>query len=292
MTNACLIFNPNAGRARSHKITEEILIQDLRERGVEITEIHVDDMAGIPGFVESLASESLLIMAGGDGTLYEVVQLPACRRLTLGIVPLGTENNLAMAAGIPMNIDSAMHAAANGRECLVDLGCANGGMFTQAAGVGFHAEAFRLYGEHQPRSLARAGKVILQALAEWESQPMSVNVDGVVREIDAVQVTVANTPIYGKAYPIAPDAGIRDGWLDIVEIQGCKPRLELAGCIVDFMEGRELDSSKVTRVRGRHIEIIPLNDAVIPAHADSEPIGYAPVTIEVVPACLRLRVPE
>jgi diacylglycerol kinase (ATP) len=292
MTNAAMIFNPNAGRARSRKITEDLLVQGFRERGVEISEMYVNNIAGIESFVEALAPGSLLIMAGGDGTLYEVVQAPACRQLSLGIVPLGTENNLAMAAGIPMDIDLAVNAVANGRECVVDLGRANGGMFTQAAGVGFHAEVFRQYGRRQPRSLARAVKVVLQVLAQWQSLPMSVSVDGVRREVDAVQVTVANTPIYGKAYPIAPDACIRDGWLDVVEIPDCKPKLELAGCILDFMEGRELDPSKVRRERGRHIEIAPLSDAGIPAHADSEPIGYAPVTIEVVPACLRLRVPE
>ncbi len=292
MTKAGMIFNPNAGRARSHRITEDLLVQQFLQRGIEVAETRVNEAQSIAWFVEALEPDSLLILAGGDGTIYEVVQVPVCRQLSIGIIPLGTSNNLAKAAGIPIDIDAAISTAATGRERVVDLGVANDKVFTQAAGVGFHAEAFRLYGHRKYRSLARAGQAIMSAIAEWEAQEMTLTVDGVSRDITAVQVTVANTPIYGNSYPIAPDAVIDDGLLDVVDIWDCRPRLELAGCIVDFMEGRELDSSKVTRVQGQHIEIVPLNDARIPVHADAEPIGYAPVTIEVMPACLRLRIPE
>ena len=291
MTKASLIFNPNAGRARSHAITSETLSGQLLDRGIEVTDIHVDDMQGIPDFVESVEPGSLLIAGGGDGTMYEVVQVAACRQLDIGLVPLGTSNNLAVSAGIPMDIDAAVDVAASGRVRIVDLGVVDGRVFTEAAGVGFHAEVFRLYGEHQTRNLLRAGEALLKTLAKWEPQEMRVTVDGVSHSVSAVQVTVANTPLYGNSYPIAPNASLDDGLLDVAEIRGCKTRLELVACVTEFMEGREPEMSNTTRMRGRRIEIAPLNDARVPAHADSEPIGYAPVTIEVLPACLRLRVP-
>lgn len=291
MIEASLIFNPNAGRVMLDGITEERLVQGLRARDVYVTRVHSNDIPGIPDFVQSLEPGSLLIMAGGDGTMYEVVQVPACRQLSISIIPLGTANNLALSAGIPLDTDGAMDVAAQGRERVVDMGVANDHVFTQVAGVGFHAEAFRHYGRRRVRSFARGSSAVLAALAEWEPQRMSICVDGQSRESNAVQVTVANTPIYGEKYPIASGAMIDDGLLDVLEIMDCMPRLELVRCIIDFMKGREMDPSKVRRVQGRRIEIAPLSECPIPVHADAEPIGYAPVTIEVLPSCLRLMTP-
>lgn len=223
--------------------------------------------------------------------MYQALQHHSCLDVRFAILPLGTANNLARAVGIPMDIEAAVETAANGVERLIDLGTANGKVFTQAAGVGFHAHAFHVYGHHRDKSLIDASRAFISALRDWHPQPMRITIDGVDYMEDAVQVTAANTPFYGRHAFIAPEARVDDGLLDVVIISGCKSKFELIGCIVKVMEGMSPNASNVTRVQAKHVDIAPLDSAEIPAHADAEPIGYAPVSIEVLSSCLRLMVP-
>lgn len=102
---------------------------------------------------------------------------------------------------------------------------------------------------------------------------------------------MSNTPVYGRGFQIAPDARIDDGLLDVTVIR-CMSKPELASIVLDLMEVRELDPAKVRRVTAKEVEIRPMADFLVPAHADAELIGFAPVKIEVQPLCLSLIVRE
>lgn len=111
---------------------------------------------------------------GGDGTIYQAVQRPVCLEVELGLIPLGTSNNLAIAAGIPLEVEAAIATIVEGRSKRIDLGRVGEKVFTQAAGAGFHAEAFRLYGERREKSLGEAIRAFVRATALWRPQPMTI----------------------------------------------------------------------------------------------------------------------
>ena len=293
MSRIRLLFNPNSGRARAEGITPERIYQEFRRHGiVDIAELQMEGVDGVPHAVAEIEPDTLLVIAGGDGTIYEAVQSPVCREMRVAIIPVGTANNLATSAGIPQEIHHAVDVAVHGEEKRIDLGMANNRIFTQAAGVGFHARAFHLYGKRKDRSIVDASRAFLGAVSSWQPHELKIAIDGDIHEYKAFQVTVANTPVYGREIWIAPDAMIDDGLLDLVIVTGCFPRRELMRCIVNLTEGRGLDMSKVIRVTAKRIEITPQSAADIPVHADAEPIGFAPVTIEVLPSCLMLMVPR
>src|SRR5438876_7352967 len=95
-------------------------------------------------FVPEAGEVDLLIAAGGDGTLNEVVhglmELPMAARPALGVVPLGTVNDFAIACGIPPGLEQALALCTKGREVLIDVGKANEHWFLNAASIGFGAE--------------------------------------------------------------------------------------------------------------------------------------------------------
>src|SRR5438128_991066 len=86
----------------------------------------------------------LLIAAGGDGTLNEVVhglmELPMAARPALGVVPLGTANDFAIGCGIPHDPAQALALCMEGNEVAIDVGKANEHWFLNAASIGFGAE--------------------------------------------------------------------------------------------------------------------------------------------------------
>ena len=86
----------------------------------------------------------LVIAAGGDGTLNEVLNglmnLSEVTRPTLGIVPLGTANDFATGCGIPRDPEKALALCMKGKQVPVDVGKANGHWFINAASCGFGAE--------------------------------------------------------------------------------------------------------------------------------------------------------
>lgn len=291
MIEAYLLFNPISGRAKSERITASSLIEKFRNKGIKIDHIETETADGVPDIVNNPPADCLLVVAGGDGTIYHVVQKPECLHLKLALIPLGTANNLANTVGIPSDIEQAIDIIANGVLKRIDLAKAGDRVFTQAAGAGFHASAFHIYGDHQRKSILDGTRAFFSALKAWEPQPIEVIVDGETFTQEAMQITVANTRVYGWRIPIAPDARVDDGLLDIVII-GSLSKLELIENAIKSMEGKGINSSNVKRVRGKRIVINPLSDIPIPVHADAEPIGYAPVTIEVLPACLRLIVPK
>jgi len=289
---AALIFNPHSGRAKAFGLTSRNLLELLSAHGLNAQELNTLEYDGVGCAVNSLEMDSVCIVAGGDGSLYNALQGEACDRIVFGILPLGTANNLANAAGIPMDLESAIKVIASGVEKRIDLGLAGGKLFTQAAGAGFHAQAFHAYGHHRNHSLRDAVKAFFTTLKNWHPQRLLIRVDDESHIEDALQVTVANTPVYGRRLSIAPDAKIDDGLLDVIVIKGPMSKLEIVKCLIKLMDGMPLDPSNVMHVTAKRVHIESFLEEDIPVHADAEPIGYAPVTIEVLSSCLRLLVPK
>src|SRR5213592_2994467 len=92
-------------------------------------------------FVAEAGEVDLLIAAGGDGTLNEMLHglmaLSSVVRPVLGIVPLGTANDFATGCGIPHDTAAALALCVQGRATPVDVGKANERWFLNAASVGF-----------------------------------------------------------------------------------------------------------------------------------------------------------
>lgn len=285
-----LLFNANAGRIKLFGITAEQIISKLENQGVNISSLHLDsDEAVVNSAIE--AGERIIV-AGGDGTIHRVLQATkGCRVVKLALIPAGTANHLANALSIPSNLDAAVDVIAGGRTRCIDLGVINGNVFSQAAGAGFHASAFRLYGEHKHKSMSDAVSAIMTALGSWEPRLMKVVIDGIPYTEELTQITAANTPAYGGIFNIAPQAVLDDGLLDIVVV-GNLSKLELVEYGLVAMDGAVSRLPKAFTTRARRVEISTVSDMPVEIHADALPIGYTPATIEVMPKCLDITVPK
>jgi YegS/Rv2252/BmrU family lipid kinase len=145
MGRCVIIYNPIAGRGAGERAAESAQ-RALSDAGWEVDCIATRDRSGATGISQSLADDvTLLVVAGGDGTLREAIEGLGERasRVTLGFVPLGNANVAARELGIPLDIEGAVRLLCEGSSSRVDLGWFSAsdvsGLFLAMIGIGWDA---------------------------------------------------------------------------------------------------------------------------------------------------------
>jgi YegS/Rv2252/BmrU family lipid kinase len=261
-----------------------------------------------PGHLIELAERvardgaDLVVVAGGDGTLNEVANglVRAGGSTELATIPLGTGMDFGRTYGISHRFDEAVRTALDGRARAIDVGrvayrtwdghdaeryYANVGSVGMSAAVAQRANGM---------SKAMGGKAtFFYALArvffEWDNSIVTVELeDGQRREGPMHDVIVANGRWHGGAMHLAPQAEPDDGLFDIVLI-GDVTKRDFITTAPKLYSGKYLSHPKIELLRSRRVTV----DAPerLPIELDGEQVGTTPVTFEVVPSALRVRVP-
>jgi len=304
-----LLVNPDSGgkpaapggAAGSGPPEPEGLCDALRSRGLEV-ELHVLAEDDDPGEVakRAVAEGRDVVAAGGDGTVEPVAAALARTEATLGILPLGSWNNFATAAGIPARLDEALATVAAGRVATIDVGLAwrpadpDAGLdqppedaerFFEAAGVGVDAEWFgaaQLAGRYGLLRALRTGWRILRR----RRAGMRILVDGQVTEVEAPTAIICNGPYLGMGFAVAPDADVADGMLNLVVFTGMS-RWAVLRHLVAVARRRPRPEPRAVPVLARRV-VIHGSRRTLPAHVDGRSIGTTPVAFGVDPGALRL----
>ncbi len=235
----------------------------------------------------------VLVAAGGDGTVHEIVQglmdRPAAERPTLGIVPLGTANDFAGGCGIPRDPLEALELCATGVGAPIDVGRANDRWFINAATSGFGAEVTASTPPELKRLFGGAAYTLMAAILAINFKPAQGRLilpDGELRD-SAVVAIIGNGRQAGGGKPVAPRAFIDDGLLDILVIR----EVPATGLL---QAGRELqalepDGEYIFYRQAPWAEFHP--DQPVPVNLDGEPVSFDRVRYEIIPGALRLIVP-
>jgi YegS/Rv2252/BmrU family lipid kinase len=259
-----------------------------------------------PGHLIELARDAvdggatLVIAAGGDGTLNEVVNGIAGRDVELATIPLGTGMDFGRTYGIPKKFDDAVRVALDGTTRTIDAGRVRyrtwdgedaERWFANVGSVGMSgAVAQRANG----MSKALGGKAtffyaLTRVFLEWENTEVTVKLDDGERRGRMHDVVVANGVWHGGGMKLAPDASPDDGLFDVVLI-GDVGKLDFLTTAPKIYKGRHVAHAKVDVVRSKRVEV----DAAerLPIELEGEQVGTTPAVFEVVPGALRLRVPR
>jgi diacylglycerol kinase (ATP) len=200
----------------------------------------------------------LVLAAGGDGTVAEVMAAAHQRDLPIGIVPLGTANIVARELKLPATWRAATRRALERfpQARAVDLLRVNDGYCALAAGIGFDATVMRFTPAALKYWLGRAAYFL--AGAWWLPRtPMfecTIRVDGEELQLTAVVVLVVNAGMLGAApFRFGPDIAIDDGWLDLCVY---RPRngLERAGVLWSLLRQRP-DGVRILQRKARSVEV-------------------------------------
>ncbi len=161
-----------------------------------------------------------LVVCGGDGIVHLALQAVAGTHTALGVIPAGSGNDFARAAGIPLgDLPAAVATICGGHSVSMDLGRANGRWFGTVLASGFDSRVTdRMNSMRWPRGKARYHAAIVAELAAFRPLPFVLEVDGERREVEAMLVAVGNGSTYGGGMRICPAARTDDGLFDVTVI--------------------------------------------------------------------------
>lgn len=293
--NALVVFNPQAGRGRGQQRAAEVQ-QALQAAGIHYESVVSEDRGHAIELARraALAGWELIVAAGGDGTINEVVNglmLAEAEgaRSRLGVMPIGSGNDLAGALGIPLDLRQAAARLAQGQTRRIDLGRINGRWFDNNAGLGFEArinvEAHRITRlRGQPQYLL----AVFRAMASYAMPVVDIYMDDGERlGKQILMLSVGNSRRNGGGFLVNPYAVLDDGLLDLCIVDAI-PRLEILRLLPKAMKGTHDGEPAVELTRSTRLVVESADP--LPVHADGEMLWEDAHRVEVVVEPARLDV--
>ena len=291
-----LFINPTAGRGRAGRRLP-LIERLLTEGGVEIDVRLSTGVGDMEQQVRTAFDDGAekIIVAGGDGSVHEATNgiMNADRAGAFGLIPTGTGNDFAKAAGIPLDWETATRLLAdrissNSPPRPIDAGRMNDRYFANGAGIGFDAKV---------SSIARdlswpIGDLIyliavFRAMADGIITPdMEISADDFSWNGPLTLANISNGAWVGGMFHIAPMADNADGELDLVVVAPVSgPRI--LRMLPKLIKGQHIDETDVSLVRVRSLTISA--SAPVPSHLDGEiqPLSTS-FDIEILPGALHL----
>jgi diacylglycerol kinase (ATP) len=285
-----IIVNPIAGAI----VNPDVLLKQLRR--LDPRRLSLTKSAGEAEALARVAFRAgcdYIIAAGGDGTLNEVINGIASphpiRRVRIGIVPLGTANDFARSMKLPARVENNIDILCAKQTVLVDLVRVTGKRtryFINVSAGGFSGAVDekltpRIKSTWGPLAYLRSAAAALPKLRAYDA---TVIFDDVERwEGELYNIVIANGQFVAGGLPIAPDASVRDGLLDVLLVPK-RPAREMALLTAQMLLGKHLSNDAIPFRRTRKISV--KSRPRMWFNVDGEPFGDDPVVFQILPRAL------
>lgn len=292
-----LVVNPTAGLGRGARRGEEVA-RLLREAGRDVLELSAPTAAAAAARARAALAEGIeaLVVVGGDGMVHLGANVVAGTAVPLGIVAVGSGNDVARDLDLPVHdVRAAVDVIAAGSVRAIDAvavsrpGAPPTRWFMAVLSCGLDAAVnARANTLRWPRGNARYVRALTGELGAFRPYGYRVTVDGAVWEGVGTLVAVANTRTFGGGLRIAPEARVDDGYLDVVVAEDVR-RGEVLAVFPRLYRGTHVHHPRVHVHRARSVLIEPLpgrGDVPPAAMADGEPLGALPVQCDVHPRAM------
>lgn len=288
-----VILNPVAGGGRAGRlagwVSERLAARPDARFEITRRAGHAEELAA-----GAAGTHDRVVAVGGDGTVQEVMNglvngEPAA---SIGIVPVGSGNDLARSLGLPRDPAAAWTIAMGSADQALDLAHATAGdgrtrWFGSAGGIGFDAQVAAAMATRSGWQRGQAGYLLttIAELRRFSNRRIELTIDGAGHETRALFVAIANGEYYGGGMRIAPGAAVDDGMLDLC-IVGDVSRLTALRQLASLYRGTHVNHPQITMARGHTIEVD--GDAGTLTHLDGEPFGSLPLSVRLRPAAIRV----
>lgn len=280
---AKLVFNPAAGAAKQAPNLLSDIISQMQSWNFIPEVFLVEPECDLPGMIhDALAlGIQMFVVCGGDGTISSVARNLAGTPATLGIIPIGTQNNTALSLGIPADIPSAIAILRNGKRIQVDVGMAAcqeiNTPFLEVCSVGLVSTLFPSVDDIQHGNLARVGDFLASLVG---SPPAEIHLFLEGNEEIHSQghvVLVSNMPFIGFHYQVSSPTAFNDGLLDVLFFADLS-KLDLLGYVLQGVGEGKPEDPRIQHYRVRRVDID--SNPAMPVMVDGIAIGEGLVQIE------------
>jgi YegS/Rv2252/BmrU family lipid kinase len=211
------IINPISGSKSKEELHELIR---KKSRANKITfHIYPSVASGDYSFLLPIIKEEKItdvVIAGGDGTVNQVIGSLQQTRVNFGVLPFGSGNGLAYTAKIPKNPSKALDTIFKGTASLVDGFIVNDQFACMLCGLGFDAQVAQDFARQKKRGLATYVKQVVKNFLTAQPYSFELKIHNKAFIIEAFFISIANSNQFGNNFTIAPAASLTDGLIDVV----------------------------------------------------------------------------
>lgn len=287
---ARLIYNPTSGREEMRRRLPDIL-RCLENGGYE-TSTHATEGEGDATRAAAEAADrefDVIISAGGDGTLNEVINGLANKayRPALGILPGGTTNDFARALAIPRHWKSACELIVAGHLRDIDIGKANEKFFINIVGGGSFTE---LTYEVPSKLKTMIGQLAyymkgLEKLPTLKPIELHLQSEEMVLHEEVMLFLISNSNSVGGFEKLAPNASLSDGLFEVTVLRKCN-LAEFIRLVTLALRGEHLNDPHVIQFHSQRIEVT--SPDYVQLNFDGELGGTLPCVIQNLPGHMQI----
>ncbi len=297
-----VVINPASNRGEGAKCEPEIrhwLDRQKIEYDVLVT---TQSSEALPYVVERTFDHDVIVAAGGDGTVHEVINGMMQARMkngsnermaALGVLPIGSGNDFVKMLNVPVHLHKALHILQQMKTMPVDVGqiSVDGNhtrFFNNNIGIGFDAyvnyESIKI--KHL-RGVAIYLTAVIKSIFKYKPPFMHVTVNGEKFSRQILMLTIGNGRCSGGGFYITPDARVDDGLFDVCSIDAMGKRRMLAS-LLKVMKGTHLNIPGVELRRS--VEVHIRSDEALPIHADGEVVSLDAheIKLKMIPSVLNV----
>jgi len=287
------IINPISG-TRTKKDLRQFIEKKTGERKIPF-EIYPSVASGDYSFLQTIIAEKKItdiVIAGGDGTVSQVVNSLMDMNVNFGVIPCGSGNGLAYAAKIPKDPARALNIIFTGKPSAVDGFYINDQFACMLSGLGFDAKVAHEFAKQPKRGLSTYASLVSKNFFKAEPYEFAIEANGLSFSTEAFFISIANSNQFGNNFTIAPKALLADGLLDIVIAKKSYKPVLLFNLIKQILAGKlnKIENSLAHPViYFQTKELMIQNKSNAPLHIDGDPAETPEqLNIRVKKKCFRL----
>ena len=286
MKNTVVILNPAARGERAHRLRAQV---ESITRGAILCATSHSGEAEILARHAAAEGFERIVAAGGDGTINEIVNGIAGKKVALGLLPIGTMNVFATELGLPSNdLRACWEIIRQNRIRPIDLPSANGKHFVQLAGVGLDAQVVKETSRSFKRNFGPLSYLISAAqIASRQPPRLRIESENAVME-EGSFVLVGNGRLYGGRLPFFKQAVIDDGLLDVIVFKRLS-YVEIIRYLQNVIFTPQITAPDVEYFQTKHLRVT--SEEEVPVEVDGELIGTCPVEFRIRSGGLRVLAP-
>ena len=295
MKRYIVILNPTAGKGhaerripeiesffKEHKLEFEIIQTERPGHAIKLAETH------------ALKEDTLIIAAGGDGTINEIINglMHASNKMEtkpgFGVLAIGRGNDFAFSADIPVGLGEDLLRIKDGKPIPMDVGEVRGGdypegrYFGNGLGIGFDTlvglEAAKMNHVHGAAGYALGA---IKTLIKYPAAPeLKISFDDEIIEVSPALVSVMNGRRLGGSFFMAPKGKMDDGLFDLCMTRQGK-RGELLSAMIAYTKGEQAEREDTITGRTKSLNVRALSGTMA-VHADGETICEAGKELQII----------
>jgi YegS/Rv2252/BmrU family lipid kinase len=292
---------PDAAKPGKPDVSNKINLKNLIEKRTAQEQISFQVFPSVASgdysFLRPLIKEKKVtdvVIAGGDGTVSQVIHSLMNCAVNFGIIPAGSGNGLAYTAHIPKQPDKALDIIFSGKAVSTDGFYLNDHFACMLCGLGFDAKVAHDFAEQPKRGLSTYIKQIVKNFFSAQPYQFEIQLGKTTLQTNAFFISIANSNQYGNNFTIAPKASLSDGLLDIVIVTDQNKLSLLVQTIKQVRGKNKLLTKPITETKNAilyfqtdKLRIRNLSQA--PLHIDGDPAETPDeVFIEIKKKCFRL----